>query len=129
MQVFIIQYPRDGNGNYIVSYEDRSWLSFFSYSPDFHEASDTPVYAYTAIFSPANLSTNIIHNWQYYDETKKSWITESRVELSVSGGRGGGFRTYSIQNNLASGNWRVSVETPDGAVIGRLRFTIVPARQ
>lgn len=115
----------DGNGNYIVSYEDRGWLSFFDYSPDFHEVSDASIYAYTAIFSPANLSTNIIHNWQRYDDTNKSWVTVSRVELFVSGGRDGGFRTYSIQSNLLPGDWRVSVETPDGAVVGRLRFTIV----
>jgi hypothetical protein len=48
-----------------------------------------------------------------------------RVELPVRGGRGGGYRTYSVKTGLTPGAWRVNVETPTGALLGRLRFNVV----
>jgi hypothetical protein len=87
---------------------------------------NSSIYAYSAVFSPTNLNITIIHEWQYYDEAQKKWVTDLTVALPVVGGRGGGFRTYSEHSNLIGGHWRVNIKTKQGQIIGRLLFNILP---
>lgn len=115
---------RNAEGNYAVQSEDPGLLHFFRLVDTFHAVPGAPVYAYSAIFSPTSLNTKIVHEWQFY-EPKRGWTTVSRVELPVRGGRGGGYRTYSVNAAVTAGAWRVNVETPNGALLGRLRFNVV----
>ena len=117
---------RNTDGNYDVTYENNGWISFFQMYPNYREVAGDPVYAYSAIFSPTNLNLTIVHEWQHYDETQKRWITVSTIDLSVIGGRDGGFRTYSEISNLSSGKWRVNIKTTQGQTIDRLGFTVIP---
>ena len=114
------------NNGYEVTFEDLGWSRFFKLYPDYNKALGEPVYAFSAVYSPKDLDMTIVHEWQRYDE-KKKWVTESIVDLSVVGGRDGGFRTYSMRTNPKPGKWRVNVKTERGQVIGRLRFNVVPA--
>lgn len=82
------------------------------------------VYAYSAIFSPANLNLTIIHEWQHWNEQERTWQTHSDITLAVKGGRDNGFRTYSLSSFPESGKWRVNVKTVSGSTIGRIRFQI-----
>lgn len=116
---------RNSNGNYVVQYEDFGFREYFNLYQDFKQVPGSSVYVYSAIFSPSELNTTIVHEWQFYDENKGKWILESRINLPVIGGRDGGFRTFSAQSNLFSGKWRVNVETAEGQLIGRLRFNII----
>jgi hypothetical protein len=113
-------------GNYQVTAEPEPWYVSFGLDPVIHEAPGEFIYAYSAIFAPVDLSTNIIHRWQWYDTTAKKWITESLVSFPISGGREKGYRGYTNEQNLAAGAWRVDIETTDGRIVGRLGFTIVP---
>jgi len=115
---------RNAEGNYAVQSEIPGPFHFFRIMETFHTTPGAPVYAYSAIFSPTSLNTTIVHAWQFY-EPKRGWTTKSRVELPVRGGRGGGYRTYSIRTGITAGAWRVNVETPTGALLGRLRFNVV----
>ncbi|MDB5254369.1 MAG: hypothetical protein JWL80_435 [Parcubacteria group bacterium] len=115
---------RNANGDYVVETEPSGFFSFFNLSPDVHLVSGHPVYAFSAVFSPASLNTNIIHEWQYQD-AQGNWVTSGRISLPVEGGRDGGYRTYSIRANLSAGKWRVNVATPDGQLIGRMKFNVV----
>lgn len=115
---------RNAEGNYTMQSEDPGSLHFFRFMETFHATPGAPVYAYSAIFSPTSLNTKIVHEWQFY-EPKRGWTTMSRVELPVRGGRGGGYRTYSVRTGITAGAWRVNVETPSGALLGRLRFNVV----
>lgn len=117
---------KNSDGNYDVAYEDYGWKGYFKLYPDFNKTTSSPVYAYSAIFSPRNLNLSIIHEWQYYNGTKKKWITQSEINLNVIGGRDGGFRTYSMRSNLAPGKWRVNIKTTEGQTIGSLRFNLIP---
>ena len=119
---------KSGSGIYTVSEEVVGWRKYFTLYRDFHELPGDAVYAYSAIFSPTDLDTSIVHNWQYYDSSRKKWIDEGDIILSVVGGREEGFRTFSVKSDLAPGKWRVNVETLRGQVIGRLRFNIVPVK-
>jgi Protein of unknown function (DUF2914) len=115
---------RNANGNYSVQSEKPGLLGFFRPTGTFHATTGAPVYAYSAIFAPTALNTKIIHEWQFY-EPRHGWTTRGRVELVVLGGRGGGYRTYSVKTGITPGAWRVNVEALSGALLGRLRFNVV----
>ncbi|MBZ5644554.1 MAG: DUF2914 domain-containing protein [Acidobacteriia bacterium] len=115
---------RNAEGNYAVESENPGLLRFFRFTETFHGRAGAPVYAYSAVFSPTSLNTKIVHEWQFYDP-KRGWTTTSRIELPVRGGRGRGYRTFSVSAAVAAGAWRVNVETPGGALLGRLRFNVV----
>ncbi len=119
---------RTNDGNYqIVKETETSWDTFLSYLnlyPTYHTSVDAPVYAYSAIFSPTAFNTKIIHEWQKYEPASGSWVTKETIALSVLGGRENGYRTYSLNNGLTEGKWRVNVKTNTGQTIGRMNFTV-----
>ena len=115
---------RTQNGAYLVQFERQGLLGFFRLVPRLHAAPGVPTYFYSAVFSPTSLNTEIVHEWQTYD-TRRGWITADRIGLSVRGGRDGGYRTYSVKTGIKPGAWRVNVETPTGAIVGRYRFNVL----
>ena len=116
---------KNKNSTYDVTYEDSGPLGYFKLYPDFHKLPGAPVYVYSAIFSPKGLNLHILHEWQYYDEAQKKWRTQWAITLPVIGGRDGGFVTYSKSSNIATGRWRVKIETEQKQIIGTLRFNVV----
>ncbi|OGI94841.1 hypothetical protein A3A03_00360 [Candidatus Nomurabacteria bacterium RIFCSPLOWO2_01_FULL_40_18] len=117
---------RNTEGYLVLTYEDTGWTKYFRLYPNFKKVEGKPVYAFSSIFSPKNLNITILHEWQYYNQDKNKWTTESVIRLPIVGGRDGGFRTYSVKTDLAPGKWRVNVKTEQDQTIGHLRFTIVP---
>jgi len=109
---------------YQVQYEDIPWYSFFKQYKKINLIPGEKIYAFSSVFSPTNLNTDIVHEWQYYDEAKSSWVTKSRLDFSIVGGRDGGYRGYSYKTNIAPGKWRVNIETKRGQTIGRLKFKV-----
>jgi hypothetical protein len=84
-----------------------------------------PVVVFTAVFTPRGTALQVAHRWQKRDG-QGAWVdTEPRpIEVSVLGGRGGGFRTYTRKRRVHPGAWRVLVETDDERVIGTVRFDV-----
>ncbi|MEK7135252.1 MAG: DUF2914 domain-containing protein [Patescibacteria group bacterium] len=115
-------------GNYIVEAEVRGPEKYFTLREPIHWKQGEALYAYTAIFSPGSLNTDIAHEWQYKDEAGE-WVTATRIPLYLSGGRQGGFRTYSNKYNFTPGDWRVDVKTLRGQLIGRISFEIIVVDQ
>jgi hypothetical protein len=115
---------RNSGGNYNVIGEPQSFWNFFKSYELFHEVAGQPIYVYSSIFSPTNLNTQIMHEWQHYDEMAKKWLTINQTKLSIVGGRDGGFRTYSTRITNLVGLWRVNVETLQGQLIGRIKFEV-----
>jgi hypothetical protein len=91
---------------------------------DIHLVAGTPLYAYSAVFSPTSFKMNVIHEWQYYSTSTDTWVTRGRVTLATTGGGDRGYRTFSMEENLTPGKWRVNVKTPQGQIIGRLNFDV-----
>jgi hypothetical protein len=116
------------DGTYLATGEKQSWFRILASDPILHMVPGQPLYALTSIFAPTNLKTNVIHSWQYYDDKDGGWVVANTVSLAISGGREGGFRTYSVKENVFPGLWRVDVTTPRGQLIGRLTFKLEPSR-
>ncbi len=113
------------DGNYIVQGDDQGAFRFLKFHENIHVPLDSPLFAYSAVFSPTALSADIVHEWQWYNPRSDRWVRESRSDLPLVGGRDGGYRTYSMIKGVMPGLWRVNVETPTGQVLGRLRFYVV----
>jgi hypothetical protein len=120
-QSFTVNSP----GDYTAAAEPQGPFAFLQTAQDVHIVAGTPLYAYSAVFSPTAFSTTVIHEWQYYDPQTLSWITRGRIALDVVGGGADGYRTFSEEFDLTPGPWRVNVLTPSGAVIGRLDFNVI----
>ncbi len=119
---------KNADGDFVVAEEEsNAWKRFFSIYKDVHINPGEPISVYSAIFSPTKLDIGIVHEWQLYDEVSRRWISKSRIALSVVGGRGDGFRTFSTHTELIKGSWRVNVETERGQVLGRAHFDVLPA--
>lgn len=111
--------------DYVLKGETESWLDQFLPGQNVHVSIGEALYAYTAIFAPTDLNTTIVHDWQYYDETKGDWVSQGQYSFYISGGRQEGYRGYSQKSALKTGKWQVLVETPRGQVLGRIPFTII----
>jgi hypothetical protein len=111
-------------GNYEAVTESRQWQDYFNLYPIFHKKSGEIIYAFSSIFSPVSFDTQIIHQWQYYDEEKKDWINSNKVTLPITGGREDGYRTYSVKQNATPGLWRVRVMTVHGQTLGSINFRV-----
>ena len=109
-------------GYRVVGEKAHSWWQFWPRT--IHHIPGTPLYAYSSVFAPVSFSTSVVHEWQQYDSQKGKWIEESRIAFTISGGRQGGYRGYSIKDNPQPGKWRISIETLSGQVIGMEEFVV-----
>ena len=116
---------RTSTNTYTVVTEPHPWSDFAKRYEDFHLVVGSPVYVYSAVFAPTNLTTEIVHAWQFYDENKKSWTTVSEITYPIYGGHDNGYRGYSMKTNVSPGLWRVNIETVRGQVIGRVQFRVI----
>ncbi len=113
-------------GQYLLSYEAPHWYEFGDTTSSVaHLVSGESAFALSSVYAPAELETDIMHRWEYYDLAEKEWLTVNIIRFPISGGRLDGFRGYSQKENIAAGAWRVSVETARGQVIGRYAFEVL----
>ncbi len=119
---------RNADGGYTLRGEPLAWhQKYLNYAPIFHRTPGAAVYALSSIFAPSGLSTEILHEWQFYDPVQRRWNTTNTVSFPIRGGRDGGFRGYSEKIDPVAGAWRVNVITQYGQLIGRISFTVVGA--
>lgn len=112
-------------GAYLAKTEQHPWqVAFLGFAPTLHVVQGESVYAYSAVFASTDLSTTIVHRWQWHDPDAGAWVTRAAIAYPVVGGRDGGYRGYSAVLIRLAGEWRVNIETADGRVIERLRFNV-----
>jgi hypothetical protein len=115
---------RDPAGRYLLTGESVSWGDRLPWSTkEYTKRDGSPLFYYTAIFAPIDLSASVVHEWQYLDQVTGEWTPRSKIEFPISGGRENGYRGYSIVA-ADPGTWRVSVETTRGEVLGREVFQV-----
>lgn len=87
-----------------------------------HVVPGSALYVYSAVFAPIKITTPIVHRWEKFEDG--TWTTVSKVAFPIAGGRDTGYRGYSWFDAISAGQWRVSIETENGAVLGRVRFDV-----
>lgn len=113
------------NERYQLKYEEGRWWQFFRDSDTvFHPRPGGNVYCFAKVFAPTRLATDIVHNWEYQEPATREWVSYARLPYSIKGGRGDGYRGYTLIRNWQDGKWRCSVETARGQVLGREVFTV-----
>lgn len=113
------------NGTYALTYEDgRWWQPFKDSDTEFHPTPGGSVFCFARVFAPTRLKTDIVHNIERYDVVKREWVSVSRTGYEITGGNSRGYRGYTLTNNYEDGDWRCTIETERGQVLGRENFTI-----
>lgn len=115
---------RNADGSYEVRYEKPAWWKFFQHSDSVFHLGSGPAYCYSSVFAPTDITITIFHVWESFDEVSKKWREELRVPFQINGGRGSGYRGYTIKATLTEGAWRCSVQTERGGLIGRKSFMV-----
>jgi hypothetical protein len=111
---------------YSVKEEPQPWTVRLGLArPVVHVIPGEKLALYSAVFAPIRMSTRITHRWQWWDPQAKHWQTLSQLSFTISGGRAGGYRGYSLKSGLRAGDWRVSIESADKRLIGRLAFNVI----
>lgn len=111
-------------GDYVLQGEPESWLARVIPGQTIHLGPNERAYVFASVFAPADLNIKIFHDWQYYDEANKRWVSSDRISYAIAGGRKDGYRGYSTKSVLLPGKWRVDVQTERGQVLGRVRFDV-----
>jgi len=113
---------------YRLTYEKPAWYQFFKNDDaEFHIMENDSVFCFTSVFAPTHLTKKIAHVWQYYSEGRGEWMVTDRTVYRLTGGRDGGYRGYTFKKNVEMGKWRIDIITDDDKIIGRIKFTILPA--
>lgn len=115
---------RQGDG-YAVTFEKPHWFEFWRETDkDYTQITGEGASCFSVVFAPRNLTTPIFHNWEKYNEVTEEWVSQSRIEFPIRGGRDEGYRGYTTKTVLTPGKWRCSVETERGALLGREVFRV-----
>ena len=119
---------RDEQGNFLARKEEdtRFFKSLRTATYNLTE-SDNGVYFFSSVDAPAKLSAPISHVWEYYDDTKNTWVQSTVISFTLAGGRNDGYRAYSQKENITEGLWRVTVKVDEKRIVGRARFLIKKA--
>ena len=113
-------------GSYYLDTEPESVIEKIVPGQIIHVQGSKSIYVFSSIFAPADLNTTIVHDWEFFDATKREWISKSKPSYKISGGREGGYRGFSSAV-IVPGKWRVSVQTLRGQTLGRVKFKAIYA--
>lgn len=117
---------RDGN-DYLVTEEPIAWYKFKEKN-QYHHESGGSLFAFSSVFAPTDIQSDIIHEWSFYNELSGAWELKSKIQYQIFGGRDGGYRGYSVKDNLETGLWRIDVKNQRGQILGREKFNIIPGK-
>jgi hypothetical protein len=116
---------RTTEGAYVARIEPRSWWEeLFRLTPTEHFKEGEPVYFFSAISAPTELSAPLVHQWQYKSKKRGEWTNDLRITFPIVGGRDLGYRAYSQKFTATEGEWRILVTTNEGHTLGIHRFNI-----
>lgn len=123
------QVERTPAGGYRIVKEDMPWWKDIMQTRDvFSPISGEGAYCFARVYAPTNLTTEIVHRWEYKD-ANDVWQTHFVQSYRVTGENQNGYRGFTVVSNLRSGTWRCGVETTRGQVLGRKTFTVDMSRQ
>jgi hypothetical protein len=113
-----------GDSGYELTFEPVPWYRVDKkLNTVFHPSDTGTVSCFTRVFAPAKIDTDIYHVWEYKNSEGK-WTEYYKKSYPITGKAVNGYRGWTAISASRSGEWRCSVETERGQVLGSKRFTI-----
>lgn len=109
---------RLGGGSYRVAIETQSWYRNLPFTLQVIHPTGDSIACFAQVFAPTRLTTKIFHRWEFKDKNG-DWQEHFRLGYEISGANVGGYRGYTRMQSFFTGEWRCSVETERGQVLGR----------
>ena len=114
------------DGKYELTYERSPWYNFWIENREKYVHSEgKPMYVFTSIFAPSDLTKKVAHRWKWYSPHTEDWEEIDNIGFEITGGRDEGFRGYTVKSNVMLGKWKVEVVTEEDLVLGIINFEVV----
>lgn len=114
---------RLSSGSYRIVSETQPWYRRYTPLQPVIHPSQSSIACFARVYAPTRLSTDIYHRWEYKNENG-DWVDRFRLGYQLSNANSGGYRGYTQTSNFTDGEWRCTVETERGQVLGRETITI-----
>ncbi len=120
---------KTAQGSYrLIGEEPSGWQSYIPFwEIPFHPTAGQGVYCFARVYAPTDLSTEIVHRWEYRDASG-DWVEHFKTSYRISGENKNGYGGYTNIKSIHDGVWRCSVETVRGQVLGRETFRVDQSR-
>ena len=99
-----------------------TWQFWREQAAQIHVPQGERLYGVSAVFAPKGITAALEHRWELHETQGWRQVTASR--FNTTGGREQGFRGYSWVSNPQAGDWRLTVATQDGRIIGTQSFRV-----
>ncbi len=122
---------RTSGGGYRLLKEEVVWWQRFVpfLTPTFSPVAGSGAYCFARVYAPTSIKTEVVHHWEYYDDSVGVWVTRFKESYAVTSENKNGYRGYTVTKNLVDGRWRCTVETKRGQVLGRETFLVDLSRE
>lgn len=115
---------RFDSGAYQLRYEPGPWWQVWREEDRVYRAArGGPIYCFSNVFAPTQIETDIQHRWEYRNEDQV-WQEHAAITYPIRAVGSQGYRGYTMISNYRAGEWRCSVETARGQVLGRHQFFV-----
>lgn len=114
-------------GDYLLKYQ-RSWWRFWELGAQtFVRQDGDRLHCFVSIFSPTSFSDQMSLVW--YHDSGQGWEKRDVIALSITGGRGGGYRGHVYKSNFEKGSWQIRVLTSDLREVGRISLEVIDDKE
>lgn len=116
---------RKAGDRYELSVTRSRWRFWQKGDQTFWARPDDKIYCFVSVFSPTRFKERLSVRWLYKDPAA-GWKDSDAIPMAVVGGRGEGYRGFTVKSRFKPGRWRVVVETSDGRELGRIGLRVEP---
>lgn len=114
---------RGTDGSYRIVSEKQPWWREHTPLQAVINPGESYIACFARVYAPTRLTTDIYHHWEYKDENGE-WIERFRLSYPIFNTDIRGYRGYTKIASFSEGEWRCSVKTERGQVLGRETVTI-----
>ena len=114
---------RGTDGAYRITSEQQPWWREHTPIQVVINPSQSYIACFARVYAPTRLTTDIYHHWEYKNDAGE-WVEQFRLSYPISNTNIRGYRGYTQIASFTEGEWRCSVKTERGQVLGRKAVTI-----
>ena len=113
-----------GDHGYELTFEPIPWYRLDKKINTVIHPSDTGTIAcFTRVLAPSRIDVDIYHVWEYKDDNG-DWVEYFKKSYPITGKAVNGYRGWTAITAGRNGQWRCSVKTQRGQVLGSKQFEV-----